>query len=242
MQPIISSNVQKKLLIIDDDRLLQTYLTSFFDEKGYVCDQLSDGEYLESYFDSSDKAPDLVLLDVLMSGKDGFYCLEWLTKRHPLIPVIMLTGENKKKKRLFALGSGAVDYVHKPFDSDELLLRVQIMMRLHHYSVEEEAKRNELCFGSYCYDFHTKKLYSDKGDVHLTENEKHPFITLSTNYGEIVTRQALNESIGVKDYHPLDRRIDVHISRLRNKLENITEKSKYIHVVRNNGYFLKYFA
>ena len=232
---------KKKLLIIDDDTLLQTYLTSFFEEKNYICDQLSEGEYLKSYFDSAEKKPNLVLLDVLMSGKNGFYWLEWLVKKYPLIPVIMLTGENKKKDRLLALGSGAVDYINKPFDSDELLLRIEIMMRLHH-SDGEQKTGDKFSFGSYCYDYSSEKLHNGQKYVHLTENEKRIFSILCENYGEIVSREALNKSIGVTDYHPLDRRIDVHISRLRNKLENITEKSKYIHVVRNNGYFLKYFS
>ncbi|MCK5814162.1 MAG: response regulator transcription factor [Cocleimonas sp.] len=241
MSSITPSTIQKKLLIIDDDQLLQTYLASFFERKDYLCDQLVCGECLSSYFSKRDKKPDLILLNVLMAGKNGFYWLNWLTEKYPLIPVIMLTGENKKQDRLLALGSGAVDYINKPFDTDELFLRIQIMMRLHHSSAEKA--KDKLSFGPYSYHYHSKKLYSDQdqGNVHLTENEKHLFAILCKNYGEIVSREALNGAIGVKEYHPLDRRIDVHISRLRNKLENVTGKSKYIHVVRNNGYFLRYF-
>lgn len=241
MSLIIPSIISKKLLIIDDDPLLQAYLTSFFERRDYLCDQLLNGECLESYFSSQDKKPDLVLLDVLILGKDRFYWLKWLTQKYPTIPVIMLTGENKKKDRLLALKSGAVDYINKPFDSDELLLRIQIMLRLHY--PEPKKRTDKLCFGPYSYHYHSEELHSDQrqGHVHLTGNEKHLFAILCKNYGEIVSREALNGAIGVEEYHPLDRRIDVHISRLRNKLENVTGKSKYIHVVRNNGYFLRYF-
>ena len=175
-----------------------------------------------------------------MSGKNGFYWLEWLTEKYPMIPVIMLTGENKKWDRIFALSSGAVDYINKPFDIDELLLRVQIMMRLS--DTNSVIKKDKLYFGSYCYDFDLKILHSHQGHVHLTESEKHLFDKLCENYSITVSREALSDAIGVKNHHPMDRRVDVHLSRLRNKLEKRTGKDKYIHVVRNKGYFLKHFA
>lgn len=232
--------MQKKLLIVDDDKLLQNYLISFFKEKNYLSDQLFSGEDLQEYFESSDKKPDLILLDVLMSGKNGFYWLEWLTKKYPMIPIIMLTGESKKWDRIFALSSGAVDYINKPFDTDELLLRVKIIMRL--LGANSATKKNKLYFGSYCYDFDLKILHCHQGHVHLTEKENHLFAKLCENYATTVSREVLSQTIGVKDYHPMDRRVDVHLSRLRNKLEKITDKEKYIHVVRNKGYFLKYFS
>ncbi|MCK5902646.1 MAG: response regulator transcription factor [Cocleimonas sp.] len=228
---------QKKLLIIDDDELLQSYLHSFFGERGYFCHQLNEGDELPSYFNEQDESPDLILLDVLMSGHDGFHWLKWLRKEYPKIPVIMLTGENKGEDRVRGLRSGAIDYISKPFNSEELFLRVQNILRLHDLG----DKKDKLFFGPYCYNFNVRELRKQDKSVHLTENEKRLLIELCQNYGEIVSREALNKAIGVEEYHPLDRRIDVHISRLRNKLENISGKSKYIHVVRNNGYFLRYF-
>ncbi|HFC91436.1 MAG TPA: response regulator transcription factor [Leucothrix mucor] len=230
--------MQKKLLIVDDDKLLQSYLASFLKEKNYLSEQLFSGEELEKYFDLSVRKPDLILLDVLMSGRNGFYWLEWLTEKHPMIPIIMLTGENKKWDRIFALSSGAVDYVNKPFDMDELLLRVQIMIRLYHNN--NLTREGRFYFGSYCYDFSSKILHSHQGHVHLTENEKRLFLKLCENYGEVVSREVLSRAIGVAEFHPMDRRIDVHISRLRNKFKKITGKEKYIHVVRNKGYFLRH--
>lgn len=237
MFPTSSLSIKKKLLIIDDDELLQVYFSSFFDEKEYICDVLSSGEFIQSYFETQNRKPDLILLDVLMPGKNGFYWLQWLKEEYPKIPVIMLTGENKGEDRILALSSGAIDYINKPFNSEELLLRMQNMLRLH----ESNDNKEVLYFGPYWYDFGSKELKKKTGNIHLTENEKRLLVKLCENYGDIVSREDLNEAIGVEEYHPLDRRIDVHISRLRNKLENVSGKSKYIHVVRNNGYFLKYF-
>jgi DNA-binding response OmpR family regulator len=112
------------------------------------------------------------------------------------------------------------------------------MMRLHR--ADNTESRNKFYFGSYCYDFDSKILQNQDGHLHLTENEKCLFDTLCKHYGKTVSREQLSNEIGVKDYHPMDRRIDVHISHLRNKLENLVGKSKYIHSVRNSGYFLKY--
>ena len=232
---------QKKLLIVDDDELLQAYVSSFFHDNGFVCDQLGSGEGLPAYFDSfpdtETQIPDLILLDVLMPGNNGFYWLQWLQQERVNIPVIMLTGENKGEDRIMGLRGGAMDYINKPFNSEELLLRVQNMLRLHDHSQVVEV----LGFGQYSYSFGEKELRKGEQRVHLTENENKLLFKLCECYGDPVSREVLNEAIGVEEYHPLDRRIDVHISRLRNKLENLIGKSKYIHVVRNNGYFLKFF-
>ena len=225
-----------KLLIIDDDELLQVYFSSFFGEKGYDCEQLLCGEDIQSYFEKTSKKPDLILLDVLLPGENGFHWLHWLKKEHPELPIIMLTGETKDQDRIQGLSSGAVDYINKPFNSDELLLRVQTMLRLHN-ALENE---NQLSFGAYHFDLSSKELKCQGGKIHLTANEKLLLAILCENYRETVSREDLNKAIGVDEYHPLDRRIDVHISRLRNKLDSTGGKSKYIHVVRNNGYFLRY--
>ncbi|MCK5895711.1 MAG: response regulator transcription factor [Cocleimonas sp.] len=237
MPPELIKN-PKKILIVDDDKLLQAYLMSLFEAQNYISDQLFSGDGLEHYFKTLKRMPDLILLDVLMPGKDGFYWLEWLTAHYPMIPVIMLTVESKQQDCIFALSSGAVDYINKPFDIKELLLRVQIMMRLH--STDATGSCHKFYFGSYWYDFDSKTLQNQKGNLHLTENEKSLFDTLCKHYGKTVSREQLSVEIGVEDYHPMDRRIDVHISHLRNKLENLVGKSKYIHSVRNSGYFLKY--
>jgi len=233
-----STEKKIKLLTIDDDELLQAYFSSFFSEKGYECEQLLKGEYIQGYFENLDRKPDLILLDVLLPGKNGFHWLQWLKKEHPELPVIMLTGETKDNDRIQGLSSGAVDYINKPFNSEELLLRVQTMLRLHD-SVENE---NLVSFGAYLFNLSTKELKIQDRLVHLTTNEKSLLAILCENYKETVSREDLNKAIGVEEYHPLDRRIDVHISRLRNKLDAAAGKSKYIHVVRNNGYFLRYFG
>ncbi|HIO92780.1 MAG TPA: response regulator transcription factor [Leucothrix mucor] len=225
-----------KLLIIDDDELLQAYCALLFKENGYSCDQLLNGEDIQSYFSLQTKKPDLVLLDVLLPGKNGFHWLQWLHKEYPQLPVIMLTGESRGEDRIQGLQSGAVDYVNKPFNSEELLLRVQTMLRLH--GVIEN--KNLVFFGAYCFDLATKELKRQGELVHLTANEKHLLTPLCENYAKTVLREDLSKVIGVEEYHPLDRRIDVHFSRLRNKLDGKLGKSKYIHVVRNKGYFLRY--
>ena len=231
-----STSKKTKLLIIDDDELLQAYFSSFFSENNYDCDQLLNGEDIQQYFANQKKKPDLILLDVLLPGNDGFYWLQWLKKEYPELPVIMLTGETKDEDRIQGLSSGAVDYINKPFNSEELLLRIQTMLRLHD-SIENDS---QLSFGDYRFDLSSKELKHQDETVHLTTNEKLLLAILCENHKETVSREDLNRAIGVDDYHPLDRRIDVHISRLRNKLDNSGGKSKYIHVVRNNGYFLRY--
>ncbi len=227
----MSKNLTYQILVVDDDERLRLLLKRFLNKKGYyviVAKNASDARLKLTYFDV-----DLVILDLMMPGETGLEFACWFTQNH-IAPILMLTAMDSSKDRIFGLETGADDYLTKPFETQELLLRIQnILKRTKPQTIEDEAN-GPVKLGTLYFDTKRMELHSYEGQVeHLTETEKFVLQQLSQNRGKVVSRQALS-----KNNDDPGRSLDVLITRLRKKINDDPKSPKWILTVRGQGYKL----
>ncbi len=219
-----------RILIVDDDPVLQSFLEDYLSQQGYQTHSCEEGEKLDEYL--QEKTIDLIILDVLLPGKDGFYWLDWLHQHHHSIKILMLSVKNQDIDRIQGLESGAHDYLVKPFNPRELLARINNLLHLHSPSKETDS----ISFGKFYFDFNAQCLTSNQQIIKLTSTELVLLTHLCKKTEQIVTRDDLSQALRGDDHHPLDRSIDVHINRLRGKIEEDPSSPQYIRTVWGKGY------
>lgn len=218
------------ILVVDDDRRLRTLLGRFLKEQNFAVSLAGDAfeatMFLEQY------RFDLIILDVMMPQINGFDFLKKL-RAESNIPVLMLTAMGETDDRINGLEIGADDYLSKPFEPKELLLRLKnILKRL----PKKKAENGFLNFGTLFYDVTAKKLKTTAGViVHITNVEQQLLSILGQKIGQIVTREKLAELLGAGSNL---RSIDVQITRLRKKIEKDSKNPRYLQTVRGKGYML----
>ncbi|WP_018997670.1 response regulator [Hirschia maritima] len=215
------------ILAVDDDDRIRDLLKRFLVSEGYGVTTASDAEGARKLMKSM--AFDLIILDVMMPGEDGFSLLSSI-RQNDETPVILLTAKDITIDRIEGLKRGADDYVTKPFEPEELLLRVAAILRR---SVPPEPVEEINLSGQI---FHVKKgeLRRDGRIMRLTENEVQLLRILAQRYGEPVSRQELATltSAGV------ERSVDVQVTRLRRKIEQDPREPIHLQTVRGIGYRL----
>ncbi|MEL7452613.1 MAG: response regulator transcription factor [Pseudomonadota bacterium] len=215
------------LLVVDDDDRLRSLLKRFLSTGGYRVTTAHDAETARGMMDGLDF--DLVVLDVMMPGEDGFSFLERLRKTSQL-PVIVLTARGLVSDRIAGLKHGADDYLSKPFEPEELSLRIaSILRRSERDAVPEKIRLSGLVFDPVRGD-----LRSGDKRVHLTEAERQLLSLLAEHVGEPVTRQDL----AARASNGLERSIDVQVTRLRRKIEPDPREPIHLQTVRGVGYRL----
>jgi DNA-binding response OmpR family regulator len=233
-----------RALLVDDDaglaRLLGDYLTPHDVEVTHVDDGVKGLAALaESTFD-------VVLLDVMLPGMDGFEVCRRLRERYR-VPVVMLTARGDDTDRIVGLELGADDYVPKPFNPRELLARIRAVLRRTRLSEPTEvAARERIAAGNLAIDTAARVVMRDGLEVSLTAFEYRILLALARRVGETVTREELAELVREPAeakhkgaYDPsVDRSLDVHVSRLRQKLEEDPKEPRLIKTVRGVGYVL----
>ena len=212
-------SVQDKILVVDDDvnicKLLQLYL----EKEGFNVVIANDGEEAVSLFRAED--PQLILLDIMLPKLDGWQvCRE--IRKFSGVPIIMLTAKGEVFDRILGLELGADDYVVKPFEAKEVLARIRAVLRRSAASVHDEVKEVE-------YD----KLYINLTNYELKINDKtidtppkelELIFHLAKNPNRVFTRDQLLDEVWGFDYYGDSRTVDVHIKRLREKLEGVSPK------------------
>ncbi len=216
------------ILIVDDDPILQAFLKELLATYNYRVTAIKEGEMLEKITDWT--AYSLVILDVLLPGKDGFYWIDWLNKIAPGVKVLMLSVRGEVDDRILGLESGANDYLPKPFDQRELLARINSLMQPSR--LEEEL----IHFGDFCFNIQNLSLTKNKQLIKLTTSEAELLYFFCTHRFITVKRDQLSRALHGTSLNPLDRKIDVHICNLRQKLENNPANPKYIRTVWGKGY------
>ena len=215
------------ILAVDDDDRIRDLLKRFLVSEGYGVTTASDAEGARKLMKSM--AFDLIILDVMMPGEDGFSLLSSI-RENDETPVILLTAKDVTIDRIDGLKRGADDYVTKPFEPEELLLRVAAILRR---SVPPEPVEEINLSGQI---FYVKKgeLRKDGRIMRLTENEVQLLRILAQRYGEPVSRQELANltSAGV------ERSVDVQVTRLRRKIEQDPREPIHLQTVRGIGYRL----
>ena len=208
------------VLIVEDDHNIQELLQMYLEKEGYAVTVASDGGQGLAKFRSI--KPDLVLLDVMMPVMDGWSVCRAI-RADSQTPIIMLTAKGETDDKVAGLKSGADDYVTKPFEMKELLARIEaVLRRTGNVPQEENARR--LSFDKMTIDMDAFELVIDGKKVDTPPKEMELLFYLASSPNRVYTRNQLLDEVWGFDYFGDSRTVDVHVKRLREKLEGVSEK------------------
>lgn len=226
------------ILIVDDDAEIRSLLREYFEKNGYRVSLAADGKGLRAAFSVGE--PDLVVLDLMLPGEDGFTLCRELRARSE-VPIIMLTARGEDTDRIVGLELGADDYLAKPFNARELLARVKSVLRRMRAlpgNLKPDIIRG-FRFAGWTLDIATRNLSSPKGVViALSGTEFRLLRTFVSHPNRVLTREQLIDLMLSRDAAPFDRAIDVQVSRLRQRLGEDAKEPTLIKTVRSQGYVL----
>lgn len=218
-----------KILLVDDDEVLQQLLHKFLTAQGYHVSVLASGERIAEFLNLN--SVDVIVMDVLLPGENGLHWLSWVKQHYSQLPVLILSSQQAVDDRIAGLQLGADDYLIKPFHMTELLLRLKNILR-HRRPTETRLSDSY----TYCFDPEHGLFFRDGQTVKLTTTETRLMRFLFDHAGKIVTRDQISEALRGNSHHPLDRSIDVHMNRLRKKIEAKPNLPKYLNTVWGKGY------
>ena len=221
--------MSKSILIVDDDKRLRELLEDYLSEKKYkifLCEDFADAEEILEYF-----VFDLIIVDRMMPSGDGIDLIKTV-KDKSNTPVILLTAMGETESRIAGLKIGADDYLSKPFEPEELYLRIQKLLAL----FKNDAIDNKsFIFGDFIFNITTLQLKKNSKIIYLTEGENKLLLKLINKNNAIVLREELAES----DYDESElRKVDVQVTRLRQKIEENPKQPRFIKTIRGKGYKL----
>ncbi|BAE86412.1 response regulator transcription factor [Desulfitobacterium hafniense] len=219
-----------KILVVDDDERIREIVRLYLEAEGYDIEEADNGNSaLEKVRKDSF---DLVILDLMMPGLDGWTVCKVLRKETK-IPIIMLTAKGEENDRVLGFDLGADDYVVKPFSPRELSARVKAVLR----RLEgEPTKEHLITYPGFTINQITREVVVDETVVKLTAKEFDLLLVLAKNPSRIFTRDQLLNTVWEYDYCGDSRTVDTHINRLRSKLESQVGLSDFIQTVRGVGY------
>lgn len=221
-----------RLLIIDDDRALCGLLRDYLEREGFAVEVAHDGETGLALLHNPATRPDLLILDVMMPGRDGLDTLRELRLKHRL-PVIMLSAKGEPVDRVVGLELGADDYLTKPCLPRELLARIRAQLRRN-----APATAGSMQVGILRLEPGERRAYVEEQELTLTGAEFQLLLALAQRAGELVDKATLTRMALGRELERFDRSIDVHVSRLRHKLVEASAQSPRIESVRGSGYSL----
>ena len=221
------------VLVVDDDTRLRTLLQRFLGEHGFRVTAASSGADARRQLESV--TPDVLVLDVSMPGESGLELCRWLRDagRGPL--VLLLTARGAPEDRIAGFEAGADDYIGKPFEPYELVLRLRALLRRMTAPAAQAAAKLRL--GALSFDLERAELSGPGGVVHLTGSEAALLQALARRPGQVLAREAIVEALGMDDTG--ERAVDVQVTRLRRKVEADPREPRFLHTVRGRGYVLK---
>jgi two-component system phosphate regulon response regulator OmpR len=220
------------ILVVDDDTRLRTLLKKFLRENGYMVSAAANAAEARRQMDAL--TFDLLVVDVMMPGEDG-YTLTKTVRARSTVPILMLTAMGEATDRIKGLELGVDDYMAKPFEPKELVLRIGSILRRAPPPAQDISK-TELKFGACRYDVVRKQLTQNGAPVHLTIAEGELLHMLAQKANEAIERSDL----GVTEENGFNpRTIDVQITRLRRKIEPDPRQPRYLQTVRGTGYMLR---
>jgi two-component system response regulator VicR len=223
---------QQTILVVEDDRNLAETLVYNLRQEGYGAEVARTG--LEAIAVTRAQRPDLVLLDIMLPELDGFEVCRAVRASSP-VPIIMLTARDDEVDRVLGLEMGADDYVVKPFSLRELLARIRSNLRRVELSSGVEAQQ-PLAFGGLRVDPASRIVQCDSKVVHLLPREFDLLLQLMLNRGIVLSRNQLLEKVWGPDYFGDARTVDVHVRRLRMKIEPDPSDPTYIRTIYGVGY------
>jgi two-component system phosphate regulon response regulator OmpR len=222
------------ILVVDDDRRLRALLQRYLSENGFRVTTAEDASSARTQIRSFDF--DLIVLDVMMPGESGL-SLALSVRTESRVPILMLTARNDADDRIKGLEGGADDYLGKPFEPRELVLRIRtILARVNAPPPKVGAPPPQVRFGPFLFDIPRSELTREGAPVYLTSGESSLLAALARRAGEPVTREALRaETADCAN----TRAVDVQMTRLRRKIEADAREPRYLLTVRGRGYALR---
>lgn len=229
------SELDAHLLIVDDDERIRGLLQKFLIRHGFLVSAARDAGHARRLLAGLDF--DLVVLDVMMPGEDGV-SLTKAIRETSTMPVLLLTARSETEDRIAGLEAGADDYLSKPFEPKELLLRINAILRRVPDAPVEEVAPKLLTLGPIRYDIERGEMWQGEELVRLTATESQLMRIFSARPGEALSRTKLVEELGRDKGQAQERAVDVQITRLRRKLESDPKQPRYLQTVRGAGYML----
>ncbi|MCC5954751.1 MAG: response regulator [Natronohydrobacter sp.] len=228
------------LLIVDDDTRIRTLLQKYLLRNGYLVTAARDAAHARRLLQGL--SFDLVVLDVMMPGEDGVSLTRHIRAQGPM-PVLLLTARGEAEDRITGLEAGADDYLPKPFEPRELLLRINAILRRSPQPDPVAVQVKVLVLGPLRYDLERGELKRGDTPVRLTQTEAAIMRLFCQNPGEVITREALVEHLSRdRASHGgmvgQERAVDVQITRLRRKIEHDPKAPRHLQTVRGAGYVL----
>jgi two-component system phosphate regulon response regulator OmpR len=219
------------ILIVDDDIRILKLLKQFLLQNGYLVSTATSSKEAEIYL--NEFIFDLVMLDVMMPEVTGIEFARTIKENKIHVPIILLTALSEPEDKVKGLEAGADDYITKPFEAKELLLRTKKLIDLYGYN---KKSTNIIKLGTRLYDLNKKNLYdNDDGRiVKLSSTEKKLLEILIEHQETILSRERLSNLMGGLN----ERSIDVQIVRLRSKIESDPKQPRFLQTIRNEGYVL----
>ncbi|MCP8686737.1 response regulator [Marinobacterium sedimentorum] len=230
----------KPIYVVDDDAAIRSLLRSYLERNQFAVKTAADGESLLREL-QADAPVALVVLDIMLPGDDGFEICRKL-RTFSKVPVIMLTANSDEMDRIVGLEIGADDYLAKPFNPRELLARIKAILRRSDASAEAPQARTSaryLRFAGFELDSATRALCTLSGESLLLSGAEYDLLRLLVDHaGKVLSRDLIAEQTRGRDNLPMDRFIDVQISRLRQRLQDDARSPQLIKTVRGQGYVL----
>jgi two-component system phosphate regulon response regulator OmpR len=223
------------LLIVDDDERIRDLLKKYLMRNGFLVTAARDAGHARRVLSGLDF--DMIIMDVMMPGEDGVSLTRALREERDT-PIMLLTARGETEHRIDGHEAGADDYLSKPFEPKELLLRINAILRRMPEPEPENTVPKILRMGPIRYDVDRGEMWRGDTPVRLTATESQLMRIFSASPGEPVSRGKLVEDLGRDRGQAQERAVDVQITRLRRKLEDNPKQPRYLQTVRGSGYML----
>lgn len=224
----------KKVLVVDDEKLIVKGIRFSLEQDGMEVDCAYDGE--EALRMAKENTYDMILLDVMLPKMDGFEVCQQI-REFSNMPIVMLTAKGDDMDKILGLEYGADDYITKPFNILEVKARIKAIMRRTKASQPKEDNDKVIESGDLRLDCESRRAYVLNKEVNLTAKEFDLIELLVTNPNKIYSRENLLNLVWGYEYPGDVRTVDVHVRRLREKIENNPSEPKYVHTKWGVGYY-----
>ena len=221
-----------RILTVEDDERIRTAVSLALEEEGWEVEETANGE--DALVAFAQNPSDVVLIDIMLPGIDGFEVCRRI-RRLGDVPIVMVTARSDSHDVVAGLEAGADDYLRKPFDPKELSARVRALLRRSRPS--ESPARMVVDQLEIIPDEGVVRLAGD--EVHLTRTEFRLLVEFASSPGKVMSREDLLERVWARDYFDDERLVDVHVRRLRTKIEPDPANPRYVVTVRGMGYKLQ---
>ncbi len=224
----------KKVLVVDDEKLIVKGIRFSLEQDGMEVDCAYDGE--EAFNMAKEKEYDMILLDVMLPKMDGFEVCQAI-REFSDVPIVMLTAKGEDMDKILGLEYGADDYITKPFNILEVKARIKAIMRRTSGGARKEVSSSVIEKGDLKLDCDSRRLFVQGKEINLTGREFELLELLVKNENKVYSREKLLETVWGKDYPGDVRTVDVHVRRLREKVEANPSEPKYVHTKWGVGYY-----